>query len=76
MCSPKWMVAVEDGFGVVAECHCGTLHLSVGPVSVALDREGLERLHSLTEVALRQLASTPEPELPSHDIPVHHSRLH
>lgn len=47
MCAGKGLLAVDENFGHVAQCGCGTLHVSVGPVSVALDAKALRRLHEL-----------------------------
>ena len=64
MCDRKGLLAVEENFGCVAECGCGTLHVTVGPVSVAVDAQALRRLHELLGAALDKLNSaellTPE----------------
>jgi len=70
MCSAKGLLAVQDNFGHVAECECGTLHVTVGPMSVALDGKALRRLHELLGHAIEKLDSEseelaqPKPVLP------------
>ena len=70
MCSAKGLLAVQDNFGHVAECACGTLHVTVGPMSVALDGKALRRLHELLGAAIEKLESDseelaqPKPVLP------------
>jgi len=76
MCSTKRFVAVEDDFGAIAECDCGTLHVTVGPVSVALSREALQRLHALTAAALRRLTSKTEDAAECNRAPVLGRRPH
>jgi hypothetical protein len=64
MCERKGLLALEENFGSVAECGCGTLHVTVGPVSVAVDAQALRRLHELLGAAIDKLNSaeflTPE----------------
>jgi hypothetical protein len=64
MCERKGLLAVEENFGCVAECGCGTLHVTVGPVSVAVDAQALRRLHELLGAAIDKLNSAefPTPE--------------
>jgi hypothetical protein len=57
MCERKGLLAVQDNFGCVAECGCGTLHVTVGPVSVAVDAQALRRLHDLLGAAIDKLES-------------------
>lgn len=57
MCERKGLLAVEENFGCVAECGCGTLHVTVGPVSVAVDGQALRRLHELLGAAIHKLDS-------------------
>jgi hypothetical protein len=57
MCERKGLLAVEENFGCVAECGCGTLHVTVGPVSVAVDAQALRRLHELLGAAIDKLNS-------------------
>lgn len=57
MCERKGLLAVEENFGCVAECGCGTLHVTVGPVSVAVDGQALRRLHELLGAAIAKLNS-------------------
>jgi hypothetical protein len=64
MCERKGLLAVQDNFGCVAECGCGTLHVTVGPVSVAVDAQALRRLHELLGAAIEKLESA---ELASRD---------
>jgi hypothetical protein len=60
MCSAKGLLAVQDNFGHVAECACGTLHVTVGPMRVALDGKALRRLHELLGTAIEKLESDSE----------------
>lgn len=57
MCAGKGLLAVQENFGHVAECGCGTLHVTVGPVSMALDAKALRRLHELLGAAIARLDS-------------------
>lgn len=76
MCTKVRVLALEDKFGTVAECDCGTLHLTVGSVSVALDEEALKRLHALLSGALKQLAARPETQAQNSPGLMRPSRLH
>lgn len=57
MCAGKGLLAVQENFGHVAECGCGTLHITVGPVTVALDPRALRRLHEMLGAAIERLHS-------------------
>lgn len=57
MCTGKGLLAIQENFGHVAECECGTIHLSVGPLSMALDTEALRRLHGLIGEAIERMDS-------------------
>jgi len=70
------MLAVEEDFGHVAECDCGTIHLTVGAISVALSVEALRRLERLLAAAHTRLASPPERAAESSEIVAHAPRLH
>jgi hypothetical protein len=59
MCAAKGFLAVQENFGHVAECDCGTLHVTFGPVSYALDSQALRRLHQLLGAAIDRLDSAP-----------------
>jgi ketosteroid isomerase-like protein len=48
MCAAKGFLAVQENFGHIAVCDCGTLHVTFGPVSYALDSQALRRLHQLS----------------------------
>ena len=62
MCAGKGILAQVENFGHVAECGCGAVHVTVGPVTVALDSNALRRLHELLGEAIdRQEASWAEP---------------
>jgi hypothetical protein len=60
MCTKKTLLAADQQFGFVTQCDCGTLHLTVGVVSLGLDREALRRIHRLIDVALKQLPESPD----------------
>jgi hypothetical protein len=64
MCTGKRVLATEEGFGHIAECGCGTVHVTIGPVSVALDAHSLIRLNNLLGAAVAKAHSTEiaEPE--------------
>jgi len=51
---------MEENFGHVMECGCGTMHVSVGPVSLALDARALRRLHEMIGVAITRMDSMPD----------------
>lgn len=55
MRTTKQLLAVEPQFGYVTRCDCGTLHLTVGVVNLALNHQALRRVHRLHGVALIQL---------------------
>jgi len=57
MCSSRGFLTVQENFGHVAECGCGTLHVTVGPVSLSLDGDALRRLHEMLGNAISQLES-------------------
>lgn len=57
MCGQKGFLAVQENFGHVAECGCGTLHVTVGPVSLSLDSQALRRLHEMLGNAIAQMES-------------------
>jgi hypothetical protein len=63
MCTSKGFLAVQENVGHVARCNCGTLHVTFGPVSYALDSEALRRLHQLLGAAIDRLESAPQDEL-------------
>jgi hypothetical protein len=63
MCTAKGLLAVQDNFGYVAECNCGTLHVTVGPMTVSLDSQALRRLHDMLGNAIDRLDSAHEEEL-------------
>jgi hypothetical protein len=44
----------------VAQCDCGTVHVTVGPVSVALDTQALRRLRDLVGAAIDKIDSAAE----------------
>ena len=54
MCKGKRMLAQHENFGHIAECDCGTFHVSIGPVSVALDSNSLRRLYELVGTAIQK----------------------
>lgn len=60
MCTTKKLLAFESHFGCVTHCDCGTLHLTIGVVSLALDQEALRRIHQLVGAALKQLPERPD----------------
>ena len=60
MCMTKKLLAAEQQFGCVIQCDCGTLHLTVGVVSLGLDREALRRMHLLIGTALKHLPESPD----------------
>jgi hypothetical protein len=57
MCGNSKVLAVLDNFGAVTQCGCGSIHLSVGPVSVAVDSATLRKLHQMLEAALEHADS-------------------
>ena len=57
MCAGKGVLAMEENFGHVMECGCGTMHVSVGPVSLALDARALRRLHEMIGTAIARIDS-------------------
>jgi hypothetical protein len=55
MCSGKRVLALQENFGQVAACDCGTVHVSIGPVSVALDSHSLRHLHDMLGSAVHKI---------------------
>ena len=68
MCTGKRVLAVQQNFGTVAQCECGTVDVTIGPVSVALDAHSLHRLGDLVTEAIHKAdsaeAAQPESLLP------------
>jgi len=60
MCVGKGILAMEENFGHVLECACGTVHVNVGPISVALDRNAMRRLHDMLGAAIARLDAAPD----------------
>jgi hypothetical protein len=53
MCTGNRMLAVQENFGKIAACDCGAIHVTIGPVSVALDPQTLRKLNDLIGAAVR-----------------------
>ena len=60
MCVEKRTLAGDEGFGHIGECDCGTIHLTVGALSVALSVVAFRRLEALLAGAVRRLSSPSE----------------
>ena len=69
----KRILAVSENFGTVAQCGCGSVHVTVGPVSVALDSDTLQKLHRLLGAAIQRIESDQLTETES--VYEHSSRL-
>lgn len=69
MCTSKRFIAIDKNVGSVTECECGTIHLTMGVVSLALNAAMLQRLHELIGTALDTLASDSEAELAAGTLP-------
>jgi hypothetical protein len=52
MCKRTGILAVRDNFGHVVECGCGTIHMTIGPVTVSLDSKSLRTLHEMLGTAI------------------------
>jgi hypothetical protein len=76
MCTQKLLLAAEEDFGNVSECDCGTVHVTVGPVSVALSAHALRRLEGLLAAALQRLSSSSEDDALSNEHLGHEPRVH
>jgi hypothetical protein len=69
MCKGTGVLVKLDDFGHVLECGCGTIHVTVGPVTLALDPQALRTLHKMLGRAIeaeevnRHQLSDPEPFL-------------
>lgn len=59
MCIHKRILAVENDFGQVTECDCGTIHMTAGPMSIALNYHTFRKLHALLMTAMEQLHDLP-----------------
>jgi hypothetical protein len=75
MCTTKKLLAVEQQFGCVTRCDCGTIHLTVGVVSLALDQEALGRIYQLVGAALKQLPTVPDDKAQSSQDATHTGHL-
>ena len=60
MCTHKRILASENDLGKVTECGCGTIHITIGPVSVALNDHAVRRLHALLGTAVQRLSALPD----------------
>jgi hypothetical protein len=76
MCLKKRYLAVQEGFGAVVQCDCGTIHITAGSVSVVVDQDALRRVRDLAEEALQRLAETPEGVAGTNSIHSRRPRLH
>ena len=71
MCKRTGILAIRDNFGHVVECGCGTIHMTIGPVTVSLDSGSLRTLHEMLGQAIKNvdvsvgLLEEPEPLLHS-----------
>ncbi|HTQ60473.1 MAG TPA: hypothetical protein VMI32_09635 [Candidatus Solibacter sp.] len=75
MCRGTGLLATRENFGHIVECGCGTIHLTIGPVTVALDARSLRSLHKMVGQALERMDSLPG-ELPKPDaLTMHESHL-
>jgi len=69
MCKGTGVLALRDNFGHVVECGCGTIHVTVGPVTLALDPHALRTLYEMLGQAIdaeetnKHQLSDPEPFL-------------
>lgn len=69
MCAGNGVLAVQENFGHITECGCGTVHVTVGPVTLALDSQALRHLHELVGAAItQQEAAVEELILPKHSL--------
>ena len=59
MAGEKRTIAHVEGYGSVEICACGTVHLSMGPVSVALSQEAFAQTWALLVQARATLATEP-----------------
>ena len=75
MCAEKGLLTLLENFGHVAECECGTIHVSVGPVSVALDSQAHRRLHGMLGSAIERLDHKAEELLRREPLWTHSSHL-
>ena len=65
MCAGTELLVVYENFGQVVACDCGSIHVTVGPVSVALDGHALRRLHNLVGAAVEKLNFEKHPSSPA-----------
>jgi len=75
MCAGKGILAEQENFGHVAECGCGTLHVAIGPVTVALDEQALRRLHEMIGTAIVRLEENSMDDGPENPLLMHGSYL-
>lgn len=54
MCKRTGILAIRDNFGHVVECGCGTIHMTIGPVTVSLDSGSLRTLHEMLGQAIKK----------------------
>jgi len=75
MCRGTGVLAMRDNFGHVMECGCGTLHVTVGPVTLAVDARALRTLYDMLGEAI-STTDTADVEIHrSQQLPVHTSHL-
>jgi len=55
MCKGTGILAMRENFGHVVQCGCGTLHVTIGPVTVAFDAQALRSLQEMVGQALDAL---------------------
>jgi hypothetical protein len=72
MCAGKTVLAVQENFGLVAECDCGTIQVTIGPVSLSIDCEALRKLHSMIGTAIEHRETMPS-EIDAHKAALLHT---
>ncbi|HTQ97416.1 MAG TPA: hypothetical protein VMH89_11460 [Candidatus Acidoferrum sp.] len=75
MCEGKGMLANRENFGHIVECGCGSIHVTIGPVSVALDSQALRTLHEMIGQAIEHQDTSAEESAHRHPLLMHSSHL-
>jgi hypothetical protein len=75
MCAGNRLLVVDENFGHVVECGCGTLQVGVGPVSLALDAASLRKLHEMIGVALMRLTCAADDLQTTDEVAMHSSHF-
>lgn len=75
MCKGTGLLAKQENFGHVVECGCGIIHVTVGPMTLALDFQSLRKLNEMLEQATISANTQAEEITDPRPLLVHSSHL-